>query len=250
MRIMLSTLSLLCIFTASAHANRIEDAVASMDEGRIYLEFASREGVYGDGRNVITHGDHDFTCDCEEGPARVRIRMRRGEIRDLKVTVGGQWRGMRDVDVDLGEVPVAAAREYFLKLAQTAREGIAQDAVLALSLADDETIWRDVLDLARNRDLDREVRGSAVFWTGQFAAEAATAGLADIVDDEDEDIEVRETAVFALSQRPDDESVPALTRLARNHEHPRIRRSAIFWLAQHDDDPRVLDLFEDILLEN
>jgi HEAT repeat protein len=233
-----------------AWANPIDDAVAAMDDGRIYLEYASREGVYGDGHNIITRGDHDYACDCEEGPARVRIRVRHGETRDLKVLVGGRWRGVRETDVDLGEVPVAAAREYFLELAQTARQSVAEDAVFALSLADDDTIWRDVLALARDRSLGGEVRSSAVFWMGQFAAEAATAGLEDIIDDEDDDIEVRESAVFALSQRPDDESVPALTRLAQSHEHPRIRRTAIFWLSQHDDDPRVIDLFEDLLLRN
>ena len=53
-------------------------------------------------------------------------------------------------------------------------------------------------------------------------------------------------AVFALSQRPKDESVPALVRVAKTHPDPSIRKKALFWLAQ-SDDPRAIALFEDIL---
>jgi HEAT repeat protein len=52
--------------------------------------------------------------------------------------------------------------------------------------------------------------------------------------------------VFALSQRPDEEGVPALIRIARTHRHPELRRQALFWLGQ-SGDPRALTLFEEIL---
>jgi HEAT repeat protein len=60
------------------------------------------------------------------------------------------------------------------------------------------------------------------------------------------DREVREQAVFALSQRPRDEGVPALIRIAKTHNDPEIRRRAIFWLGQ-SNDPRALALFEELL---
>ena len=84
---------------------------------------------------------------------------------------------------------------------------------------------------------------------GQDAAEAATRGLTAIVDDDDADLAVREQAVFALSQRANDEGLPALLQLVRASPHPQLRETALFWLAQHDD-PRVLALFEEILLGN
>ena len=85
-----------------------------------------------------------------------------------------------------------------------------------------------------------------MFWLGQAAGDAATKGLTDLVDDGNQDREVRESAVFALSQRPRDEGVPALIRIARENKDPDLRRKAIFWLGQ-SDDPRALSLFEELL---
>jgi HEAT repeat protein len=79
-----------------------------------------------------------------------------------------------------------------------------------------------------------------------MAGDSATAGLEDLVGDDDEDREVREQAVFALSQLKHDEGIPALIKVARTNADPEIRRKAIFWLGQ-SDDPRVLALFEELL---
>jgi HEAT repeat protein len=57
---------------------------------------------------------------------------------------------------------------------------------------------------------------------------------------------VREQALFALSQRPRDEGVPALIRIAKTNKAPELRRKALFWLGQ-SEDPRALALFEDLL---
>jgi HEAT repeat protein len=114
-------------------------------------------------------------------------------------------------------------------------------------IADVEDLWRDVLALARDREAESSVRASALFWLGQEAADAATAGIASVAADEREDQEVRDAAVFALSQRPRDQGVPALIELARTAREAETRRSAMFWLAQSGDD-RVLPFFEEILL--
>jgi HEAT repeat protein len=57
---------------------------------------------------------------------------------------------------------------------------------------------------------------------------------------------VRKQAVFALSQRPTDEGVPALIRVVRTSPSGELRKSALFWLGQ-SDDPRALTLFEELL---
>jgi HEAT repeat protein len=74
----------------------------------------------------------------------------------------------------------------------------------------------------------------------------ATRGLDSIMRDRGGELEVRKQAVFALSQRPRDEGVPALIRIARTSREPEIVRTALFWLGQ-SDDPRALALFEEIL---
>jgi hypothetical protein len=40
--------------------------------------------------------------------------------------------------------------------------------------------------------------------------------------------------------------VPALIRVARTNKDPELRKTALFWLGQ-SEDPRALDLFEEIL---
>jgi HEAT repeat protein len=85
-----------------------------------------------------------------------------------------------------------------------------------------------------------------VFWVGQAAGDAATRGLTDLVDDAGVERDVKEQAVFALSQQPRDAGVPALIRIARSHPDPALRRRAIFWLGQ-SSDPRALALFEELL---
>ncbi|MEO7965245.1 MAG: HEAT repeat domain-containing protein, partial [Gemmatimonadaceae bacterium] len=74
----------------------------------------------------------------------------------------------------------------------------------------------------------------------------ATAGLDDIVGDNDIDRDVREQAIFAPSQRPKEEGVPALVKVVRTSKDPELRKKALFWLGQ-SDDPRALQLIEELL---
>jgi HEAT repeat protein len=62
----------------------------------------------------------------------------------------------------------------------------------------------------------------------------------------DEDRRLRDHAVFALSQQRDGAGIPALLRLARTNEDPKVRKTAFFWLGQ-SKDPRALALFEEVL---
>ena len=94
--------------------------------------------------------------------------------------------------------------------------------------------------------MPHDTRRNAVFWVSQAAGDAATRGLDSLVADERGDRDIREQAVFALSQRPRDEGVPILIRIERTNRDPEIRRKALFWLGQ-SEDPRAISLFEEIL---
>jgi HEAT repeat protein len=107
-------------------------------------------------------------------------------------------------------------------------------------------IWPDLLVIAKNSDAPTANRKDAVFWLSQEAGDAATKGLSELADDENQDREVRDQAVFALSQLPHDQGIPILIRLARTNKDPKVRRKALFWLGQ-SDDPRALALIEEIL---
>ena len=77
--------------------SQIEDAVKKMDEGTVRITFAARDGVCGDGRGSIsfdggerswhTHhwsDDDEWERECDEGPVRVSMRVRDGEVVRLK----------------------------------------------------------------------------------------------------------------------------------------------------------------------
>jgi HEAT repeat protein len=180
------------------------------------------------------------------GPARVVLDRRGGELTDLRFYVGGRWRPAASDVVDLGTVPALEAADYLLSIVQNDRGSIGRKAIFPATIADSAEIWPTLIKIARNPDLPRESRTQSVFWLGQAAGDAATANLNSLVLDNSVDREIREQAVFALSQRPRDEGVPALIAVAKTNKDPEIRKKALFWLGQ-SGDPRALDLFEQLL---
>ena len=232
-----------------ASAQSIESWVAAAPNGVVMMSFAARDGVCGNGRNIQMQerSDDYWERDCEHGPVRVLFTKRGGTITDIDTYVGGRWRtGVSDA-TDLGTVSAPQAADYFLALVSTVANDVAKDAIFPALIADSADVWPELLDIAKDESISRSVRKSAVFWVGQAASEEAVRGLSDLVDRDDGDREVQEHAVFALSQLPDKEGVPILIRVAQTHDSPSVRKKAMFWLGQ-SDDPRVLALFEEILL--
>ena len=248
---------------AMAPAQTLAARIAAAPDGDVRLMYSSRPDVWGNGRNVIQWNcrgrncrqqvdgnlsdvdDDDWRSTCDTGPVRLTLRVRGGRVTALHAVVGGAWRPRSDA-TDLGRVAAAEAARYLIALARQSGGDVGDQAVFAATLADSVTTWPDLLRLARNSDVPAGTRRSAVFWVSQAAEEAATRGLDSLTGDGGVDREVREQAVFALSQRPKDEGVPALIRIATTHTDPEIRRRAIFWLGQ-SNDPRALELFETLL---
>ena len=252
----------LLLAAPTLQAQSLERRVANAPDGSVRFSYAAKPGVYGNGHNRISwdcrdgncrHNQmHDYDSDhddwdtpCDSGPVRVALTKRAGRVSDLRLYVGGAWRP-NSAATDLGVIGTKEATSYLLELARRDESRAAERAIFAAILADSVTVWPDLLKIAKQADVSRKVRRSAVFWLGQAAEDAATRGLTDLVDDNGADREVRETAVFALSQRPRDEGVPALIKIARQNPDPELRRKAIFWLGQ-SEDPRALSLFEELL---
>lgn len=205
----------------------LESRIDAVRSGTVRFSFAAQPGVCGNGRGSISIRQSDggtttgtvstrrteWEDECEPGPVRIAVDREGGRVTGLRAYVGGRWRG--EADADLGMVEPSEATDWLLLVAK---------------------------DVER----PKSARTTAIFWVGQAAAEAATAGLSAIVDEPEGDREVRKSAVFALSQRPKDESVPALIRIAKTHRDPELRRTAIFWLGQSKDS-RALAYFEDVL---
>ena len=253
-------LGLLPAAVVSAQSLEARVAVAG---GDVRFTFTARPDVTGNGHNIIQWScdngrcrqqvngnfsdvdDNDWRSACDTGPVRVILRRREGRITGLRVTVGGRG-STTTTATDLGRVAAPEAARYLLTLALRLEGNVGKEAVFAATLADSATVWPELLRLARNRDVPQETRRTAVFWVSQAAESAATRGLSDLVGEDAEDREVRESAVFALSQRPREEGVPVLIRIAQSNRDPEIRKQAIFWLGQ-SNDPRALALFEQLL---
>ena len=137
------------------------------------------------------------------------------------------------------------AADYLLGLAGSGGdEDVGEDALGAATLANGVETWPRMLDLARDPMLARDIRAGATFWVGQASADQVLDGLRGLVDDPDSD--VRQAALFALSEHQGEEAVPLLMEIAEGDAHPDVRRAAFFWLSQKED-PRVLPFFERML---
>src|SRR2546423_2457116 len=235
--------------------------VARVSDGTVRMSFALRPDICGNGNSIRHVGgrgrttwgnnwqisrDVEWEDDCTQGPGRLVVDRRRGEISDVRFYVGGRWRPAGSDVIDLGMVPAREAADYLLSVAQSERGSMGEKAVFPATLVDSADVWPSLIRMARNENLPKSTRTQSVFWVGQAAGEAATRGLSDIVVDNGVAREVREQAGFAPSPRPRDGRVPALIAIAKNNKDPEIRKKAMFWLGQ-SGDPRALDLFEQIL---
>ena len=245
----------------AAQTQSIAGRVGQVSDGSVRMSFTVRPGICGSGNSIWHVGgrgrttwgndrgysrDIEWEDDCTKGPGRIVIDRRRGEITDLRFYVGGRWRAAGSDVIDLGMGSARELADYLLSIAQSERGSMGEKAIFPSTLVDSVDVWPSLIKIARNENLPRATRTQSVFWVGQAAGEAATRGLSDIAVDNGVDREVREQAVFALSQRPRDQGIPALIAIARNNKDPEIRKKAMFWLGQ-SGDPRALDLFEEIL---
>jgi hypothetical protein len=100
----------------------------------------------------------------------------------------------------------------------------------------------DLLQKISESDRDSEQRSEALFWLAQEYPQRAESILLDVIENEQNE-DVLEQAVFAISQLPGERGGKILMELATNTQTPReVRRQALFWLANSDDDKTVAAL--------
>lgn len=238
----------------SAGAQSLAERAARVEDGMLLLSFPARDGVCGDGRGHVRidsdgwirfAGGPVWEPDCAPGPVRVAAYVREGRIVDLDTFVGGRWVETGGA-LDLGSLEPALAARLLLDLAQSHRSDAGEDAIFPATLASGVETWPDLLALARDPGLPGETREEAVFWLGHAAGQRAVEGLAGLVDDAEEDLRIREAALYALSELESGAGIDALLHAASSHPDPRLRQRALFWLAE-TEDPRAVALFEEIL---
>jgi hypothetical protein len=267
---LLATAALALVWGPSvASAQTLAERIAATPNGSVRFHFAGKPGVCGDGADSLGQrrhaeagmlegddGDASFYhsghasgrwhARCVPGPLQVTLDLRAGVPQALRATAGPLREPPAGV-ADLGRVGAADAADWLVGVARSASGNVARSALVPAVLADSATVWPALLRLARDASLPRETRKRAIFWVGQIAAENVGAELGGIATDDNEDLDVREHAVFALSQRPARDGVPALLDIARTSRSRELRKTAMFWLAQSGDE-RAVVFFEQILL--
>lgn len=251
MRRALILLALATVASSRAHAQRLADRVAATRDGTVSFHFASRDGVCGDGEQVVRIGSSYFgswtgarTAPCVSGPVQVTLTLRGGDVERVQTTVGTpRARG----GANLGAVPSAEAARYLTDLAARGRAGASTRAILPAVLADSAVVWPALLTIARDAETrSRNTRQEALFWLSRFASGATRGHKNDPMDDEDHGDDLKSHAVFVLSQLPHGSGIPELLEVARTNHDPQVRGRALFWLGQ-SGDPRALALFETLL---
>jgi hypothetical protein len=263
LRTLLVTVPSLGLTATVISAQSIADRVAKARSGTVRMSFAAQPDVCGNGTNSISRRssgstinignrgssrDVEWEWDCDYGPVRVVLGLDEGEVISIRTYVGGRWRAPSATSTvtDLGDVSAKEAADYLVSLAAKGEGRVGRDAIFPATLADSAVIWPALLKIAKDDSRPRETRRQAVFWIGNAAGDKATENLSSLAVNDTIDREVREQVVFALSQRPKAEGIPALMKVARSSKDPELRKKAIFWLSQ-SNDPRALELFEELL---
>jgi HEAT repeat protein len=205
-----------------AHAQTLADRVARLPDGEVRMSFRSRPGVCGDGRSFVgdaaspdgmrvffygneggfTGTSPDFREGCLPGPVRISFLKTADGVTDVRLYVGGGWRGTGQ---DLGTVPAGDAAMYLLDLSRTASERSVGTAILAAALADSVQLSPRLITMGRDRSLRPLVRERALRWLPEVAEREGAGDPADramraIAEDESDLASVRDRAVRSLAQ--------------------------------------------------
>jgi hypothetical protein len=260
----LALLATACV-SERTEAQSLAQRVRAVGDGVAEVRYATRPGICGNGTRGFSIGRHSFYGEwngsdgrdgmrtCLPG-ARVRLRVEKGTVTDVRVAVGpGPARGASEERLtDLGEVSSADAASYFLTLAESGTTHGSHGAITAAVVADSVSVWQRLYAIATDTaHASSSTRRDAMFWVSRFAAAKVVGhgediGAADEDDDRNDRDDARDAAVFALSQLRGKQGVEPLLAIARTHKDPQLRQKAIFWLGQ-SGDPRAAELFREIL---
>jgi len=144
----------------------------------------------------------------------------------------------------LGEPAADDSVNLLAKMITTSQARLSSSLAHYMTLHDSPSVADHLLQIARNTGYPNEVRSSAISWLGREVSRKAGDDLNALANDPDS--QIQRQAISAMSRRPDDEAVPALIRIAKEHPNATVRADAIRLLGQKKD-PRVVDFFEQIL---
>jgi HEAT repeat protein len=126
----------------------------------------------------------------------------------------------------LGRASNDESLSYLKGLAETQSETkVGEHAVMALALHDDQRVGATLKQFARDSKA-RRVRKTAVFWLGQVGGEQQF--LSDLARNDQEDVELRKQAVFAIGISRDKSSLATLQNLSQSVQNREVRKQITF----------------------
>jgi HEAT repeat protein len=214
--------ALVAACTTPAHtAENLGARVAAAPDGTVAFHFPARAGVCGDGAtfimeilgpnqhniytangtSVTNYGISNMERECVEGPVRVVLTKRGGDVVDFEPYVGPAKKNVR---TDLGAVTVQEAGDYLVALGAQ-RPDFANDAFMAASLGNGSRISVSLVKYAGDRRTIAGVRESAVKWIGRTADREGTVDqvlltLREVVQESEAQTSLRERALRSIGQ--------------------------------------------------
>jgi HEAT repeat protein len=246
--------SLLAAAAPVARAQSLASRVDNAPDGRVQFSFAARAGVCG-GHTYIQTGPNSYsgtfygnmtdvlrTDPCLPGPVRVVID-RAGKVPlSVQAYIGAPDSTQHGI-TDLGRVRAQEAAEYLLSIASTVDGRAGRDALFPASLADSANIAPALLAVARNVNLPRETRRSALSYLGrstdgmQTIPSSVIDPLVAMARDESDNQSVRQQALSVLARLDHGAGIPPLVQLANQTDNGWLARESISALSR-SGDPR------------
>src|SRR5947209_12308528 len=227
-------------------AQTLQSRITASD-GLVQIVYPSRPNVCGDGQSYIGNlfgnsrtysGDASWsgrngstTRECVHGPARIVANVVGGEITRVHEYVGPV--PATATDVRTINSSAAEATAWLSELLMNGPPRLASEMILPLIVADGPEPWHLFLKVARDENRSRDLKRNVMLWLSNGVSDHL--GLTDADDSSSDDDEMRKQAIFVLTQRPKNESVPQLIELARSAKHLSARKTAIYWLGQTGD---------------
>jgi HEAT repeat protein len=255
----------LAVCTPALAQTNLATRVNRSPDGVVHVQFASRPGTCGNGRDMIGFRKALFaesfqsigdwhSPNCIPGPMRVALTVEKGQVTRIKSYVGGSWASSTERVTDLGSVtPVEASSYFFALVPRVERAGDKSRLLLPAVLADAGDVVPQLTSLAKDDSRIQETRRQAIQWLGLLGdtrvvptlyAFARSGGGTQVGDDPAEDDTkpgkkgLATAAMAALSFLENGAGIPSLIELARTGSLA-TRTSAVFWLGQSGDQRAV-----------
>ncbi|MBC7910256.1 MAG: HEAT repeat domain-containing protein [Pyrinomonadaceae bacterium] len=187
-------------------------------------------GTRGDGQMVETRNLGVFLLYEPDGSSIARVEIYNLDKRREYSAYPVYWLGRGGNEESLN---------FLRQLATASRpRKINERGVLAIALHDDPRVTAQLKNFV-NTSTDHSVRRTAVYWIGYTGGE--TSYLAEMVRNEQENENVRETAAYAIGVSRDPAALGTLTELYRTIPNREIRRKLIHSISINENQDPAID---------